>query len=338
VAGLSTTQLASFDAAEIDAFGSSQIAALRTAQIASLSAEQIGAFGTDDIAALTTAQARALTADQIVALTTTQITAFETADLAAMTMTQYNAFEAEDWGVMTTAQFAALQSVTPIVLDLDGNGIQTRSAAEGVSFDIDNTGRQTQVGWVGGNDGLLVRDVNGNGTIDSGAELFGGATELANGQRAGNGFAALSQFDSNADGKIDANDAAFNELKVWVDADADGVSDAGELRGLIDAGVASLNLDFTRGTEVDNGNLLGMVGSYTGTDGSESAMVDVWFAKQQPEEALPEIGDLLAADTGNLLGGATEGTKTAATPAVPVGVAPKTGNDDDWLKQQTPLV
>jgi hypothetical protein len=64
----------------------------------------------------------------------------------------------------------------------------------------------------------------------------------------------------------------------------------------------------------------------------------VWFSKQQPE-TLPELGDLLAADAGSLLGGApAEGTKQAAAPAASLGVAPKPGNDDDWLKQQTPLV
>ena len=80
-----------------------------------------------------------LTAEQIVALSTAQVMVLETADLAAMTMTQYNAFEDEDWGVMSTAQFAALQSVTPIVLDLSGTGIHTTSAAHGVQFDLTGT-------------------------------------------------------------------------------------------------------------------------------------------------------------------------------------------------------
>jgi len=186
-----------------------------------------------------------------------------------------------------------------------------------------------------------VRDVNRNGSIDSGAELFGGATELANGQRAGNGFAALAQLDSNNDGKIDTTDASFGELKVWVDADADGVSDAGELRGLIDAGVMELNLDFAKGSDMDNGNLLGMVGSYTGTDGSSNEMVDVWFAKQPTAEAMPELGDLLAADTGTLLGGAAgEASKpAAATPVASLGVARNTGmSDEELLRQQQPLI
>ena len=255
-----------------------------------------------------------------------------------MTMTQYNAFEGEEWGVMSTAQFAALQSVTPIVLDLDGNGITTRSAADGVAFDIDATGKQTQTGWVGGGDALLVRDLNGNGTIDDGRELFGGATQLANGQRAGDGFRALAELDSNGDGKVNAADAAFGELKLWVDANADGKTDAGELKGLVDMGVAELNLDFSKGTDMDNGNLLGLVGSYTGTDGGERAMVDVWFAKGTAPEA-PALGDLLAEAPAELPGSPAAGSAPAAAPAGAAMTQGLRSLDDEWLRQSgTPLI
>jgi hypothetical protein len=227
--------------------------------------------------------------------------------------------------------------VTPIILDLDGNGIQTRSAANGVLFDIDASGRQTQVGWVGGNDGLLVRDINGNGTIDDGRELFGGATLLANGQRAGDGFRALAELDSNGDGRIDAKDAAFGELKVWIDANGDGISDASELIGLLEAGVTALNLNFTRGTEMDNGNLLGLVGSYTTADGSDRAMVDVWFAKGAQQ---PALGDLLTAAPAELLGAPADSAKAAPVDSrASVGLVGKPNlGDDDLLRNNVPLI
>jgi hypothetical protein len=197
-----------------------------------------------------------------------------------MTMTQYNAFEGEDWGAMSTAQFAALQAVTPVMLDLNGDGVQTLSAANGVNFDLTGLGQAEQVGWASAQDGLLVRDINGDGVINDGTELFGAATVLADGTRAGDGYRAMAAQDSNADGKLSAADENFGELKLWVDANSNGITDAGELHGLVDFGVVEINLDFAKGTELNNGNLLGMTSSYTSADGSQHEVADVWFAKQ----------------------------------------------------------
>jgi hypothetical protein len=49
-------------------------------------------------------------------------------------------------------------------------------------------------------------------------------------------------FDSNHDGVFDVQDAKFAEFKVWQDLDQDGVSDAGEVRSLVDWGISSINL------------------------------------------------------------------------------------------------
>ena len=57
----------------------------------------------------------------------------------------------------------AQRQASPIILDLDGNGFAQRT------------------GWLGQGDGLLVWDINGNGSIDNGRELFGDNTLLANG-------------------------------------------------------------------------------------------------------------------------------------------------------------
>jgi len=132
---------------------------------------------------------------------------------------------------------------------------------------------------VGAGSGLLVRDINHDGVINDGRELFGGATIAANGQRAGNGFLALGALDSNHDGRIDHHDAAWKELQVWVDANHDGKTDPGELQTLDALGIVSLNLLASAGTASDNGNLLGLVSSYTRADGSTRAMADVWFVR-----------------------------------------------------------
>ena len=151
--------------------------------------------------------------------------------------------------------------------------VSTLSLAHGVRFDLgDGSQGAARVGWVGRGDGLLVVDLNGNGRIDNGRELFGSASALAGGGTAANGFQALAQYDSNGDGQVDARDAAFATLRLWVDANADGRTDAGELQTLAQAGVASLGLGAQAGSVVEQGNLLGLTGSYRTADGRQRAL------------------------------------------------------------------
>jgi hypothetical protein len=205
-----------------------------------------------------------------------------TSQIAAMTTAQVVAFSEDQLAAMSTAQIAAVTANnTPLVLDLDGNGIQTLSAQNGVIFDVNNDGVVEKTGWVSRTDGLLVRDINRDGIINNGGELFGEGTVLANGSKAADGYVALSAIDSNLDGVIDAKDAAFSQLLVWTDKDSDGISDTGELASLSDAGIASLSLNATASTEMNNGNLLGLMGSFTTTDGITHTMGDVWFSIDQ---------------------------------------------------------
>ncbi|WP_445114755.1 hypothetical protein [Acinetobacter sp. WZC-1] len=171
----------------------------------------------------------------------------------------------------------------PLILDLNGDGIigtVTINKFQGAVFDGDNDGLKTATGWVSPEDGLLVRDINNDGIINSGAELFGDSTKLANGTNAQNGFSALSDLDSNGDGKVDNNDANFNELKVWKDTNGDGVSQTTELFTLNEVGIESLNTGIS---SIDNqqvdGGYIAETGSYTKIDGSIGKMADVNFEK-----------------------------------------------------------
>ena len=147
---------------------------------------------------------------------------------------------------------------------------------------------------------------------------------------------------------VDASDPAYAEMKLWVDADADGSTDAGELHGLVEFGVAELRLDAVRGTDTDQGNLLGLVGSWADAEGGSHEMVDVWFAKQPVaavgDASAPPLGDLLAAPAAdlNLPGGPGDaGTPTviaaaASSGGVATGAGPgalHTLHDDDWRNQ-----
>jgi hypothetical protein len=108
----------------------------------------------------------------------------------------------------------------PLFVDLDGGGIKTVGLNAGIHFDHDANGLKELSGWVGPGDGVLMLDRNGNGRLDNGGELFGNSTILPNGARAANGFQALAYYDANCDGKIDAHDPVWSQLRIWQHADA----------------------------------------------------------------------------------------------------------------------
>jgi len=167
---------------------------------------------------------------------------------------------------------------SPIILDLDGDGVKTTGLNDGAYFDNDVNGFAEKTGWVSADDGLLVMDRNSDGIINDGIELFGDQTILQNGQHAANGFQALAELDTNSDGKVDANDTAFSQLKIWQDIDGDGYSASDELFTLNELGIQSINTSYTTSTYVDeNGNEHRQVGSYTKTDSTVLTATDVWF-------------------------------------------------------------
>jgi hypothetical protein len=325
LAALTTGHIVALSTDELNAFTTTQIGALSTDQFAALTTDQVSHISNTNVAAMTTAEAHALTTAQIISFTTDQITAMTTHDLASMTMTQVSAFTSDQVGAMSSAQVSAVISASPIVLDLNGDGISTTSAAQGTTFDLNATGHTGKAGWVSSTDGLLAIDLNHDGQINNGTELFGVATQLANGNRAGNGYAAMAQYDTNGDGKLDASDAQFKDLRVWVDANHDGKTDAGELKTLTELNITSLDLHGLAGTATNNGNLLGLTSSYTTADGTQHAMADVWFAKDTTATtattaaaATPALHDLLAAPAADLLPGhpTDTATKTAANDGV----------------------
>ena len=172
------------------------------------------------------------------------------------------------------ADFAAISNIAdPIILDLDKNGFAFSSIDNGVTFDINADGKADQIAWTS-DDGILAYDIDGNGLIDNGSEMF---TPDFNGGAFASGVAALASLDSNGDGKIDASDDAFSKLSVWVDANNNGVSDEGELSSLTDHGVTSISLttNQTGGTEDDQ--TIFAEGEFTFADGSTGNFVEVGF-------------------------------------------------------------
>jgi hypothetical protein len=198
---------------------------------------------------------------------------------------------------------------SPLVLDLDGDGIETVGLNSGIQFDLNNNQFRETVGWVGADDGLLALDRDGDGSITGGFELFGNTTALQNGTTAANGFLALAGFDGNKDGFIDAGDEVFSQLRVWRDLNQNGVSDAGELLSLEEAGVSRLNLGYSVSATKDAfGNEFRQLGGYVDAEGNSLALTDVWFKTNptlsRPMTEIPVPDDILtlpdAAGFGNV--------------------------------------
>ena len=164
--------------------------------------------------------------------------------------------------------------IDPIVLDLGGEGIHFTSVQDGVQFDLNANGVHEQVAWTSGHEGILALDVNHNGTIDDGSEIF--SPFFAGGSFA-DGLAALASLDTNGDGKIDASDDAYSQLQIWQDLNHDGISDPGELSGLADLGIKSIALDAEEANDEIDGQTVTANGTFMKNDGTTGHFVEVTF-------------------------------------------------------------
>jgi len=166
---------------------------------------------------------------------------------------------------------------SPLVLDLDGDGVQISSPREGILFDMDANGQRLRTAWPKGRDALLVLDRNGNGTIDDATELFGDVTGHRHHE---DGFAALAELDADGDGRIDRRDPVFGELRLWIDADRDGRSQPAELSTLDDAGVRVLELSrvVVKAKPDAFGTTVPLVSGFVRQDGTHGSLVDAYFS------------------------------------------------------------
>jgi hypothetical protein len=140
---------------------------------------------------------------------------------------------------------------------VDGAGFRLTNAANGVWFDFFGNGAKIKLSWVApySTNAFLVLDRNGNGTIDSGYELFGNLTSQTTSADP-NGFIALAEFDKpanggNQDGVINRRDTIFSSLRLWQDANHNGISEPAELSTLPQIGLKTLDLNYRESKRTD---------------------------------------------------------------------------------------
>lgn len=234
--------------------------------------------------------------------------------------------------------------VDPLVLDLNGDGVKlTDYRSDPVLFDIDNDGGSLEeTGWVSREDGLLVKDLNGNGVIDNISEMFSeyfagrAGSNGESGQRNfSNGFAALATLDSNRDGVFDAKDREWGNVRVWRDKNHDGVSTADELFTLDSLQISAINLNATvTSGKVSGGNEILAEGSFIKQGVTGQALAARFIANPLGHTLTPVSGGIKIQTEGNERVSATQGFVSVAKTgqvlnAARLGVSTITGGDGD---------
>ncbi|MDD3306080.1 MAG: hypothetical protein PHO29_03150 [Acetobacterium sp.] len=95
--------------------------------------------------------------------------------------------------------------VDPLVINYDAGSASVTE--QKYAFDIDANGTLDQISFVGPGSGFLALDLNEDGKINDGSELFG--------PQSGNGFDDLAKYDSDGNNWIDENDPIYDKLQIW---------------------------------------------------------------------------------------------------------------------------
>ncbi|MBY5658484.1 hypothetical protein HFO40_26985 [Rhizobium leguminosarum] len=182
----------------------------------------------------------------------------------------------------------------PVLLDLNGDShIDLRPLEElgpSVGFDWDGDGVAEDTAWVGPQDGFLAIDLGANGAagpdgkIDQALEL---AFSLWNDQSTSDLDGLRLAFDTNHDNVLDLNDDRWSEFRVWRDTNQNGISDAGELQTMSDAGIRLINLMPSRDgmQSFADGSIITGTSSYQTVDGNQHLVGDAVLVSRPSQTA-----------------------------------------------------
>jgi len=178
----------------------------------------------------------------------------------------------EQFSLSLDISFEQQEQGDPLILDLDFNSFYFSSVEENIQFDLNADGQTEAISNLVGLDAFLAIDLNQNGRIDNGLELFGDAGG------AKNGFVDLARFDDNSDQRIDAQDRVFDQLLLL------NFSQVGEqqLTSLADREILSLSLQSReKNFDYANNNQLTAVSDFKDNKGNTGLIGDFLLGMNQ---------------------------------------------------------
>jgi hypothetical protein len=179
---------------------------------------------------------------------------------------------------------SCMGSWEPLVLDLNGDGVNTTGTDDMVWFDLNGDGVKDHITWTNSRtmEGFLWVNLTGKkNRVDNGSELFGIGTTLPDGTKAKDGFQALAMYDDprqggNGDGVIDANDAVWDKLRIWIDENHNGICEEGEVSSIHRFRIDGISLAAVKSNYIDpQGNGHSLHSRYWRRDGKRVLYYDI---------------------------------------------------------------
>jgi hypothetical protein len=169
-----------------------------------------------------------------------------------------------EWSQVAVWSVTGVQTVSPLLLDMDGDGQIQASGGEWMPhrlnrermafFDFHGDKFPVLMEWPGPQDGILC-EPQADGKID-GTNMFGTSTGFAN------GYEALKVKDTNQDGKVQGDE--LQGLAVWTDLNSDARPQTDEVQSLDQLGITELGVKHKEFV------------SYYVRDGESGRMFDWW--------------------------------------------------------------
>ncbi len=158
----------------------------------------------------------------------------------------------------------ATGTVTPVILDLIGNGIHLTSSSQSNETlgEISGTNSTLPVGWITPGEGVLMLNSNGNGTLTN-INQISFASYLPGAQTDLQGLAA---FDTNHDGILSSADANFALFGVLLAN--------GDFETLTQLGITSISLTSNHQSQTLNGNTIFGLTTYQTVNGQTHLAAD----------------------------------------------------------------
>ena len=168
-------------------------------------------------------------------------------------------------------------------LMINTNAAITKMTDQKFLFDLDCDGTEEWISMPSAGSGFLAIDLNGDGKIGDGSELFG--------TKSGDGFKDLAEYDSDGNGWIDENDDVFSKLKVWY-KDENGKDVLMDLKeadiGAIYLGSAATDFSLM-GSDFEKEAMIRSTGFFLRESGGTGTIQDVDIRAESQEERLLKL-------------------------------------------------